>query len=167
MNDTKYDCKECPAERFCGNGERQPLDDMKNIGLTDLKQKLWEKAQKLRNSDKRRDEKVKRADRICYYGALCLAFEYCNENGGGDYYTDRPIDWKKWGKIENIPDKPTIDHITAIKHPFFKNEEGKIQNNFAVCRGDVNDAKNSLSEYEFTELCIKFLRKKGFEVKKN
>ena len=108
MNDTKYDCKECPAERFCGNGERQPLDDMKNIGLTDLKQKLWEKAQKLRNSDKRRDEKVKRADRICYYGALCLAFEYCNENGGGDYYTDRPIDWKKWGKIENIPDKPTI-----------------------------------------------------------
>ena len=167
MNDTKYDCKECPAERFCGNGERQPLDDMKNIGLTDLKQKLWEKAQKLRNSDKRRDEKVKRADRICYYGALCLAFEYCNENGGGDYYTDRPIDWKKWGKIENIPDKPTIDHITAIKHPFFKNKEGKIQNNFAVCRGDVNDAKNSLSEYEFTELCIKFLRRKGFEVKKN
>ena len=166
MNNTKYDCETCPANKFCYKGKREQMSSMQNIGLDDLGQKLWKKAKNLRNSDKRRD-KEERYDRICYYGALCLAFEYCSNNKGGDYYTNKPIDWKKWGEINNKPDKPTIDHITTIKHPFFYNKENKKQNNFAVCRGDVNDAKNALSEYEFTELCIRFLRKKGFKVKKN
>ena len=166
MNEAKYDCETCPAKKFCDDGKRRPLSFMHNIDLTDLGQKLWEKAKNLRNSDKRRDKTSERYDRICYYGALCLAFEDCSENGGGDYYTGGVIDWKKWGKINNEPDKPTIDHITATKHPFFKNQENEKQNNFAVCRGDVNDAKNDLSECEFTKLCISFLRQKGFEISK-
>ena len=56
--------------------------------------------------------------------------------------------------------------FALIQRLFFKNQENEKQNNFAVCRGDVNDAKNDLSECEFTKLCISFLRKKGFEISK-
>ena len=51
---------------------------------------------------------------------------------------------------------PTVDHINAEAKP-----------EFVICSWRMNDAKNDLSECGFMKICIRFLREKGFEVKKN
>ena len=103
-----------------------------------------------------------------YHSKICDAIQNI-PNAGEDCYTGEKLAWDLIGQYDNSKAKqggkkykrkfalmPTLDHINAEAKP-----------EFVICSWRMNDAKNDLSEFAFTKLCIRFLRKKGFKVKKN
>ena len=102
-----------------------------------------------------------------YRKEICKAIQDA-PNAGEDYYTGEKLNWNLIGQYNNSDAKqggkdykrefalmPTVDHINAEAKP-----------EFVICSWRMNDAKNDLSECEFTKLCISFLRQKGFEISK-
>ena len=103
-----------------------------------------------------------------YRSKICEAIQNIPD-AGKDYYTGEKLNWDLIGQYNNSDAQqegkaykrkfalmPTVDHINAEAKP-----------EFVICSWRMNDAKNDLSEFAFTKLCIRFLRKKGFKVKKN
>ena len=103
-----------------------------------------------------------------YRKEICKAIQDA-PNACEDYYTGEKLNWNLIGQYNNSEAKqggktykrkfalmPTVDHINAEAKP-----------EFVICSWRMNDAKNDLSECGFMKLCIRFLRRKGFEIKKN
>ena len=117
---------------------------------------------------KRTKEKKFKYTYTDYRSKICEAIQNIPD-AGKDYYTGKKLNWDLIGQYNNSDAQqegkaykrkfalmPTVDHINAEAKP-----------EFVICSWRMNDAKNDLSEFAFTKLCIRFLRKKGFKVKKN
>ena len=121
-----------------------------------------------RTKEEFKEEFKKKYPYTVYRSKICEAIKNIPD-AGKDYYTEEKLNWDLIGQYNNSNAQqegkaykrkfalmPTVDHINAEAKP-----------EFVICSWRMNDAKNDLSEFAFTKLCIRFLRKKGFKVKKN
>ena len=147
-------CGKCCLREFCiGDKESNFYDRMWEIHKNELPQEF---TNEIKEHLKRKSQNRKNTDNSdypprCYYAVLLY---HMIKDKGLDHYTGLRIDWEKAGEGGKAQDAPAIDHIAHdCKAPFKEEAPNKRVPNVAICRNDVNDAKNDLPVDKFIELC--------------